>query len=37
MDFFERINERINAREPAAARRLLRFVHKQYPDNEFIS
>jgi hypothetical protein len=35
-DFFERINERIDARELAAAQRLLRFVHKLYPDNEFI-
>jgi hypothetical protein len=35
-DFFECINERIDAREHAAAQRLLRFVHKLYPDNEFI-
>jgi hypothetical protein len=35
-DFFARINECIDAREHAAAQRLLRFVHRLYPDNEFI-
>ena len=35
-DFFDRIDDRIDAREHAAAQRLLKYVQKLYPENEFI-